>query len=792
MTHDTVKQMTVSLVLLFQSSLLIAPLTAGLDENADEQQKKANDTSTDAVPGLRQPGDDVTPELTDPVRTADKAKKEALAAYMEGVAAQKNGKLQDALKAFTRAAKADPAAPEPVKAHALLLMRLGRVRQAEEMAQRAIKLDTDDYETRVQLAVLLLARRNVKEATRLIEDAVGSAKLKKNSPEFVSIHTLRGRLYYQRRDTAKAAQSYSILLDALEQPENYGLDFREHQKLMTDRATGYDSVGRVMLEVGRNDDAIRAFAALARVNEERPGDHHYWLALAQYRKDDLEASEKNLNRFFETNKRNAASLRLLSDLFRATSRSGEVVDRLRELADNTNDASVVNLFIGDLLVEKGDGDAAEEVYRNIIADTGDADAYLGLIRVDIVKRDAGRMLQNVRQALKAQIQIEELLPLRPLVANDTEFGRKVVDTCIESLKDKSVEHNPAATFFYSQLAASEFLDLPEKQGILLQATLDQNPGTALGIEAMGRLGLNQYMRDQYADAARTFRRLLSVPELSAGDRMMTLYRLSAAEAENENFDDAIKAIEVALKLEPQHPQLMYQLGLIQLQAERYEDSERTLKSTIRLVESDPQLEGQSRILLGALYSQTGRWDEAIHAYQELLNMSNVTASHVRRGQMALSNAYVQNGDMANGEKILEDVYAENPDDPGVNNDLGYLYAEQNKNLDRAEKMVRIAVEAEPENPAYLDSLGWVLHRLGRHEEALVPLRKATSDPDYRDSTIIEHLGDVQKALKQMDDAKKSWQEALDVEQKSISPNEDTVERLTKKIREESPADKASP
>ena len=55
-----------------------------------------------------------------------------------------------------------------------------------------------------------------------------------------------------------------------------------------------------------------------------------------------------------------------------------------------------------------------------------------------------------------------------------------------------------------------------------------------------------------------------------------------------------------------------------------------------------------------------------------------------------------------------------PDDAGAMNDLGYLWADQDKNLQRARRMIRKAVDAEPDNAAYRDSLGWVLFRLGRY------------------------------------------------------------------------------
>ena len=88
-------------------------------------------------------------------------------------------------------------------------------------------------------------------------------------------------------------------------------------------------------------------------------------------------------------------------------------------------------------------------------------------------------------------------------------------------------------------------------------------------------------------------------------------------------------------------------------------------------------------------------------------------------------------DFARGEAELEILFAKNPDDPGVNNDLGYLYADQGKNLEKAEAMIRKAVAEEPDNYAYLDSLGWVLFKRGKFQEARGPLEKAGRPPGRR-------------------------------------------------------------
>ena len=105
----------------------------------------------------------------------------------------------------------------------------------------------------------------------------------------------------------------------------------------------------------------------------------------------------------------------------------------------------------------------------------------------------------------------------------------------------------------------------------------------------------------------------------------------------------------------------------------------------------------------------------------------------------------------------------------MNNDLGYLYADQGKNLEKAEAMIRKAVEEEPENGSYLDSLGWVLFKRGKAKEALDPLEKAAKGENL-DFTICEHLGDVLFRLQDYARAKESWDKAEEFAAKADPPD----------------------
>ena len=138
--------------------------------------------------------------------------------------------------------------------------------------------------------------------------------------------------------------------------------------------------------------------------------------------------------------------------------------------------------------------------------------------------------------------------------------------------------------------------------------------------------------------------------------------------------------------------------------------------------------------------------------------------------------------MGKGEEVLERIYKENPDDISVCNDLGYLYADQGKKLKQAEMMIRKAVAAEPENAAYLDSMGWVLFKLGKFKEAVVSLEKASKLPAGADTTIWDHLGDCYDRLKEPKKAISAWKQALKYAQDNPRQDKKILARIQQKLK----------
>lgn len=101
------------------------------------------------------------------------------------------------------------------------------------------------------------------------------------------------------------------------------------------------------------------------------------------------------------------------------------------------------------------------------------------------------------------------------------------------------------------------------------------------------------------------------------------------------------------------------------------------------------------------------------------------------------------------------------EDPDIANSIGYTYADINKNLEQAEKLIRYAIKKEPERSEYLDSMAWVLYRLKKYKKAVKYIEEAISkDGKYPNSILADHAGDIYFALGDREKALKYWQLAV--------------------------------
>jgi len=106
------------------------------------------------------------------------------------------------------------------------------------------------------------------------------------------------------------------------------------------------------------------------------------------------------------------------------------------------------------------------------------------------------------------------------------------------------------------------------------------------------------------------------------------------------------------------------------------------------------------------------------------------------------------------------------------NYLGYMWADRGDKLDEAKKLIERAVELEPKNAAYLDSMGWVLFKLKQPREALEWLQRAVQQSQEPDPTLYDHLGDIYARLREFDKARDAWRRSIELE-----PNDQVKRKL---------------
>ena len=111
------------------------------------------------------------------------------------------------------------------------------------------------------------------------------------------------------------------------------------------------------------------------------------------------------------------------------------------------------------------------------------------------------------------------------------------------------------------------------------------------------------------------------------------------------------------------------------------------------------------------------------------------------------------------EAQFRKALAIDPRNPGVLNYLGYMLADQGQKLPEALKMISQAVDLEPQNGAYLDSLGWVYFKTGQYPQAEENLRKANERMNT-DPTVHDHLGEVYEKTGKLKMAVAQWERSM--------------------------------
>ncbi|MEL6100139.1 MAG: tetratricopeptide repeat protein [Pseudomonadota bacterium] len=163
--------------------------------------------------------------------------------------------------------------------------------------------------------------------------------------------------------------------------------------------------------------------------------------------------------------------------------------------------------------------------------------------------------------------------------------------------------------------------------------------------------------------------------------------------------------------------------------------------------------------LGDVLRQQEDYADAIGSYDRALELTGDTAQSVWFLLYARAISYERLGRWDEAEADFRKALALNPGQPQVLNYLGYSLVEKQINLEEALRMIEEAVAGSPDSGYIVDSLGWVLYRLGRYDEAVVQMERAVELMPI-DPVVNDHLGDVYWAVGRFREAEFQWSRAL--------------------------------
>lgn len=217
-------------------------------------------------------------------------------------------------------------------------------------------------------------------------------------------------------------------------------------------------------------------------------------------------------------------------------------------------------------------------------------------------------------------------------------------------------------------------------------------------------------------------------------------------------DAAAAVIDLSrgLLLEPADIAIWEDLVLAYLMQKKYASAEQTL---IRAKKRFPAMSLRLLVLEGDLLYQSGKVKKAALLLENVVRPKNFKKDkqlYLQAGSI-LAFCYDKLGYLDKSIVLYESILVHDPSNILMMNNLAYSLAVKGKELPRAKELAMTVVAGEPANAGYLDTLGWVLFRMGEYEKAREVLEKAAA-LDSGSAEILEHLGSVYEKLGEFDKA----------------------------------------
>jgi tetratricopeptide (TPR) repeat protein len=520
---------------------------------------------------------------------------------------------------------------------------------------------------------------------------------------------------------------------------------------------------------GMLEKAIAEFEAVHRLD---PNDAQSALMLGRLYKADNQPqkAEALFEKVLTENPDSRNVLANLTQLYFDQGSYDKIISLLENIPDSRMDPALLYL-LGSSYSQKRDFAKAEDAFKRALEREPDSDdirrAYAEALMAQGKMQEArGQLQEIVKSDPQSPMSYVRLAQLDRQMGNFEEARKELEQAQGLNRGNPEIPYNPEIS--YQEAILEDTVGNDTKAISLLEDILKKtekpdgkyNPAEANNRAIyLQRLGSIYRSQEDYSKAMETFQSIVALggDQAPRGESLI----VETLQLNNQNHK-ALQAAEAALKKYPQNRELLMQHASLLGQEGHRDEAVAQLRKMLTGNADDRDI----YLSIAQIYSQAKLFPKAEEVIQKALALSN-NPDDQEYARFMLGSVYEREKKYDLAEEQFRKVLAVDPLNDAAANYLGYMLADRGVRLDESLRYIKDALKIEPNNGAYLDSLGWAYHKMRRNGMAQGPLEKAVKlIPN--DPTIREHLGYVYLSLGEKAKALQEWEHALKFQHKGVS------------------------
>lgn len=698
----------------------------------------------------------------------EQAERASLKQYGLGLLCLREDRLIEAMRAFEEAVALDPTAVAPQKA--LIALYAGFDRTAEMLAacKKVLALAPADTATWYLYSKQLRRQGQMAEAKKALQKGIKSLQLDEQLELGQQLYFDLAVLLADARDRKQAAKAYEHCAELVKRSLQRGdLQPLREQEVQAQAGELYERIGKLYLDLENLDAAEQAYRQAQHVYPAGSGRCNWNLAQVSLKRGDTSKALEYLDTYLRFQPPELEPYALKIRLLQKSDKKADVLPWLEQICQKDRHNQELHLLLARQYLEHKRTAQAENLYKQMAEETPAEEVYQGLFHLYQSQEEFGavrtlRLINetvartedaNVVASSKAKAQVRAMVGA---IRKDKGLARELLEVALPLLRSGT--------------------DLEYQMVLMLAVIADQQRQPAQA-EAFYRASLKA-----------------ATPQTEAlvyGGLLRVLWQ-------EHKYEDIVAICQAGLRKAAATNHILFHSDLARAFARlnKLAEALQEADQAVKLATETNRLALQG--LRIRLLTQAGKLEQAQKEGLALLEKYDQPGDIVDVRYL-LSHIYTQAGQLSKAEDQLQLILQVDPTNAVACNDLGYLWADQSKNLVEAENLIRKALELDrqqrssitnpttdpaEDNAAYIDSLGWVLFRRGKIQEARAQLERAAKMPEGDDPVIWDHLGDVYYRLEMPEQALQAWQRALTMyEEHNLRPRDQRYRDLRQKVQQ---------